>query len=223
MIIDHIGFYFLQDYAAFRLLGRGAAPLFFFLIGYEGRLRITPLLLFYGLTLSLSAYVVNGFHQINILLSFVLIHYLMHFFHIERAHTFTRILCFLALSFLNFFIYNYIEYGLLGILIAYCGRLMALHDKQGPTWLMLVLLVYFIWECIYFQFQQQPLLIYSFAGLVLCLYFMMSQYQLKTLSCPSWLLVPALVISRYSLEIYFYHLILFQAYRFLHLGQYFVQ
>src|SRR5579872_332312 len=70
MIVDHLGAYVFQDNLWLRLIGRGAAPLFFFLIGYSGKLRIRPSLIMFGLILSVTGFLISGHFWVNILLVF---------------------------------------------------------------------------------------------------------------------------------------------------------
>lgn len=219
MIVDHVGEYLFSDNLWCRLIGRSAAPLFFFLVGYVGKLHLRPSLIVYGFILTASSYFVNHHLNISILFNFILIHFCLQFFPAQKLSTFTRTICFILFAVINIPIYLYFEYGLLGILIAYSARLLALKDRQGEFWLLLTMIVYFIWECAYFQFTKYPNAIFAFAVLTIFLIAAMQKYRLLKLPCPSILRLPALFISRYSLEIYFFHLIILQAYFFLHIQQ----
>lgn len=218
MVIDHIGYYLLADNLWFRLIGRNAAPLFFFLIGYSGKLHITWMLCLYGVLLTLSAYVVNGNTQIDILLGFILLPVFFHYLPAQKLAFIQRMSLYLVCATLTLFLYKYIEYGLLGILIGYSGRFVALNEKYADLWLILALIIYYLWESLSFGFTANPSMLYWFGFFILMLYLVMSHYQQKTLSCPKWLLMPSLVVSRYSLEVYFFHLIALQAYKFLRLS-----
>ncbi|MBS0288691.1 MAG: hypothetical protein JSS07_01475 [Proteobacteria bacterium] len=216
MILDHIGLYLLHDNPWARLFGRGAAVLFFFLIGYSAKLNAKSTILCYGLILSLSDYLVNKNLQANILINFIIISYAMIHFPPERLSTFNRSFLFIAFTLMNVFVFFYIEYGLLGFLIAYSARLIALKDKQADFWFFLTLIVYYLWESAYFQFYKLPQGMFIFGVLILCL-FLLRYYRLMPLACPKPLLWPGLILSRYSLEIYFIHLIILQSFKLLHL------
>ena len=218
MVVDHIGFYLLDDNPWLRLVGRGAAPLFFFLIGYAGKLHISWELCLYGVVLSITGYVVNDFTQINILLSFILLHAALKYFPPQNLGTFTRLGIFVVCGAMTPFLYNYIEYGLLSIVIGYSARFIAVKENKADLWMIFALIIYYIWESLVFQFTSTPNMLYLFGFLILILFWIMTHYRPKTLNCPATLLMPALILSRYSLEVYFFHLIGLQAYRFLHLG-----
>lgn len=214
MIIDHVGEFLLDDNPWCRLLGRGAAPLFFFLIGYVNKLKVTPSLMTYGLILSFTGILIKTGYLANILLVFILTQCLLTLYPPQSFSTQKRIILFIAAVFLNIYAYTFLEYGLLGILIAYSARLIALKDPQADLFLLLTLLVYYLWESIVFRFAPDLKYLIPFGLMVIVLYFSMYRYYLFSINLPKWLTLPCLFISRYSLEIYFYHLILLQAIRY---------
>ncbi len=218
MVVDHIGMYLLDNNIWLRLAGRGAAPLFYFLVGYAGKVHVNFWLCFYGIILTLSNYLINGTMQVNILLSFIALHYAFIYVDAAKINTLGRIGLFIVCSVGTVFVYNTIEYGLLGFLIAYSARFIALKEKHADLWLISALVIYYLWECLYFQFTASIAMLTAFGVLVLFLYIVMSQFRQTTLPCPRFLVPMLLLLSRYSLEVYFMHLILLQAYSFLHLN-----
>ncbi|HKP69608.1 MAG TPA: TraX family protein [Pyrinomonadaceae bacterium] len=75
VLIDHIGFFFIDDGDWWSVFGRMAAPVFFFLIGYAHTRSVPPQWLMLGLILTLLESSNNDWGWVgpNILLSFVLI------------------------------------------------------------------------------------------------------------------------------------------------------
>lgn len=214
MIVDHVGEYLLQDNPWCRLLGRGAAPLFFFLIGYDHRLHITPSLILYGLILSFTGSIMGGHLWINILFNFVFAHLLLALFPVENLSKSTKIIAFVVLSLLNGFAMIVMEYGFLGIFWIFSARLIALKTNDAPFWLGASALSYFIWENATFHFYVKTEYLLAFSVIIVLLWILMSNYRIKTYSLKDYWNYPGLILSRYSLEIYFYHLILLQAYYF---------
>jgi hypothetical protein len=212
MIIDHVGERFFPHNLWFRLLGRGAAPLFFFLVGYVNKLNISISLILYGVILSITGYFLNGHLWINILLNFILIQQILSFFQPERFNHFWRMVFFIAVMFLTCFTFTFLEYGLWGLLIAFSARLLAQKDPQGQYYLIGALFFYYLWESVIFGFISSETYCIVFAMLTLGLFYGLRSYRLRLIPCPSWLLPIGLVLSRYSLAIYFYHLIALQLY-----------
>ncbi len=211
MIIDHVGEFIFPENLWFRLIGRGAAPLFFFLVGYDNRLRISVALLVYGLILSFTGFLLNGHLWINILLNFILTDRFLHFFPPQRLSSHVRLAIFVGIMLLTCVIFPYIEYGLFGLLIAFSARLLALKDSQGQYYLLATLLFYYVAQAIVFGFFVAQSYLVAFGALTLGLFYGLRAYTLQPLGCPAWLLPTGLVISRYSLAIYFYHLIFLQS------------
>ncbi len=212
MIIDHVGQFFFPENMWLRLIGRGAAPLFFFLVGYDNRLRISVALLAYGIILSFTGFLLNGHLWINILLNFILSDRFLHFFPPQRLRSHSRLAIFACIMLITCVIFPYVEYGLFGLLIAFSARLLALKDPQGQYYLLATLLFYYVSQAIMFGFFVAQSYLVAFGILTLSLFYGLRAYRLQPLTCPAWLLPTSLVISRYSLAIYFYHLILLQSF-----------
>jgi uncharacterized membrane protein len=136
MIVDHTGEYLIDDDTMWRLFGRIAAPLFFFAVGYNSAkstrsLRlgisdwrcwlITPLnLIILGLILSLTNYAIDKEFQLNILLNIFLIKLSLQYYPPKTWGDKKFLVITLAIVALNYYARNFIEYGLLGFIYAYC-------------------------------------------------------------------------------------------------------
>lgn len=211
MVVDHVGQFLLPDNLWFRVIGRGAAPLFFFLIGYDNRLHITTSLITYGLILSFIGAVIWNHAWFNILITFIFSYFVLIQFPPENLSTPTKIICFILLSVLNGFSMGYLEYGFLGILWMYSARLCALKDPYAGIWLCATAVVYLFWGEASFHFSSQPELLLTFAVIMGLMWGIMLNFEMRTYSVKGIFRLPGLILSRYSLEIYFYHLLLLQA------------
>ncbi len=94
MVIDHTGVFFMDDNIWMRLVGRMAAPLFFYLVGYSGSYRFKSQILVLGIALWMvnfftSAYssVLERILPVNILITFVLIKAIMNRFDPVKMNT----------------------------------------------------------------------------------------------------------------------------------------
>ena len=60
MVIDHAGRYFMYDNIWMRVIGRTAAPLFFYLVGYSGAYKFKYQILALGIALCLIKFFVSN-------------------------------------------------------------------------------------------------------------------------------------------------------------------
>jgi hypothetical protein len=194
------------------MLGRGAAPLFFYLIGYDNRLHINARLITYGLILSFLGVLIWDRFWINILINFIVVYTCLIYFPIEKLALWVKITGFIALSILNGPCMYFLEYGTMGILWAYCGRLYASTPSSAFYLFIPTTVVYYFWENVVFRFYDQLPILYAFSILLVLMLWLMGTYRLQTLSVTPLLRLPGLLLSRYSLDIYFYHLAFLQVY-----------
>lgn len=210
MIIDHVGWYLLDDNPICRLIGRAAAPLFFFLVGYSGKVHLSVWLLGYGIILSCT----TGFWQhhfwINILLNFVAIHFLFQKFPLTQLSTHVRIISTALLWIINPILYPFVEYGTLGILLAFSAHSLARQEPHALVWFGVNIAFFGFWQLIAFHFEKNALLLIFSVLLFMSLFWILIHYELKPLPMPAWLTLPILIVSRYSLQIYFFHVIFLQ-------------
>lgn len=72
-LIDHVGLFFIDDDEWWRILGRIAAPLFFFLIGFARSRHVPVSWIVWGLILTGIDWWIDGDFTLNILLNFAFI------------------------------------------------------------------------------------------------------------------------------------------------------
>ena len=83
MVIDHIGYFFFPDIPVFRALGRGAIPLFLFLIGFAPHHRFSYPLLAIALVMGGYNYVLGGqLFPLNILFAILLVRLWLRYTHV---------------------------------------------------------------------------------------------------------------------------------------------
>ncbi len=211
MIIDHIGNYFYPDCIWLRLIGRGAAPIFYFLIGFSGKLNCRLSLFVYGGILSVSSAVF--FHQIfwiNILYTFVFANMIIQYFPAKTTPHSIKVGIFVFLAIAHLLMFRYVEYGTLGILIALTANWHIHKVPYSAIWLAMSLSTHFLWQALAFGFVQDENLAFAMVAMCAAFWILFNIYQLKDIRSPKLPRLIILVLSRYSLEIYFYHLMLFQ-------------
>ncbi len=209
MVIDHLGAFVFTDQAWMRIVGRGAAPLFFFLVGYFPPKAATNSLVVFGIILTMQNYYLKGRLFVNILLNFVLIKgflSLLHERYLEGDQLRSTVLLLLLL---NPFAYGYIEYGTSGLLFALSARLIVAKNPMGTTYLIVALCNHFFIEYIAFAHQMtfgnDLLFAFTFSWISYFLVF----YKLRDWQTPMGTRSVIMLLSRYSLAIYFWHVLLY--------------
>ncbi|GEM_PF-1048072 len=224
MVIDHIGRFFLDNNVWFRVVGRMAAPLFFFLVGYSGSYRFKSHILLYGFALSMINYLttpsftiyqhIQGIVPLNILVSFTLIKALLSKFTPAKLPTEFLIVLLSILMFFSLPTYFLIEYGTLGLCYAIGARLLNQGHRFRYVWICVTVGVHFCYEAVMLLVLNAGVstrLIPLAAGLLAVVFLanlvIFLNYNLRIFKINQrYLRTLALYVSRYSLEVYFFHL-----------------
>jgi hypothetical protein len=225
MVIDHIGVYFMGNNIWFRIIGRMAAPQFFFLIGYSGSYRFKRSILFYGIALFVVNFltypgtsITARILPINILLSFVIIKALLNRFDVAKFTTNQLIMLLAILMLFSFPSYLLIEYGTLGLCYAIGARLLSQRHSFSRFWIFITVIVQFGFESVFLIIGHTQLSIHYIPYIVVMLLvvfcinlviFLNHRFRVFHLT-QKFVKTIALYISRYSLEIYFFHLSAFK-------------
>lgn len=210
MIVDHIGQFYYPDILWFRILGRAAAPLFFFLMGYHGKLHNNLLLCLYGVILSISSTLYYDRLVFNILLNFIFTYGILRYLLPNIPNQKFFITLFIAASVLNFFIYPRLEYGLFGLMFAISAQMMAKKWPLASHYMIYTLGLDFFWQSVQFGLFDRQATLIAISIMPPVIFLIMENYHLREFHVQRWLCLPILILSRYSLEIYFIHLFLFQ-------------
>lgn len=207
MVMDHIGLYFFPQHTWLRAVGRGAAPLFFFLVGYSKRHRFDPYLLAGGVFLTSLITFATGIFYLNILINFVLIKLFFELLPVEALSSAMLWALVVLLLVTLPWLYPALEYGSFGLLFAISAYLIRLGDHRGRQCLLITLVGYYLYESFSFGFVSSPWLLVIFSGMIIGLFYWLSYYRLRTLSLSNKLLSNSLMlVGRYSLLIYIVHL-----------------
>lgn len=208
MIVDHVGLYLYPDNEMLRVIGRLAAPIFLFLIGFA-RNRDVPFSWVFWVALDMMvSYAVGMAPKPNILLTLMLVRLSLDYIEplVYPRSRFT--IAFLVFAFVaGVLIDPFIEYGAVAWPLAALGLWARKDGVAGMSWMAAVLFAYFAYEGFKFGFSDAGLLI--FAGGVMCLCPLLACFdpdgriRLKT----SALAGVYRLCGRYSLIIYAIHLI----------------
>ena len=215
MIVDHVGLFFFPSITILRVIGRVSFPIYAVLHSIVTKNNNTEykanyLLLFTGLLINIIFYMLFGqLIAANILISFFLFDLI--FNKISKLDYKVLVSSF-VLVIVNCCFYNilntYIEYGLFALLFMIVGRIFY---KVGTNivenlFSLSVFVTYFLTQVMFFGFNKVHAIIcgiFIFVMFLLMYDFKFREYH--NMNSNKFLLF----LSRYSLELYFVHYILF--------------
>ncbi len=221
MVADHAAYYLGDNEEVWRTLGRLAAPMFFFVAGFVSRPggpqqagsaafwnESNSVLLLYGVTLTvLNGLMREGGLYINILLVILLVKLWLKRWDPLTWSDLSLALLAAVLLLSNKLFSNNVEYGLLGLSYALGGRLLAGGRRRFAALLLAANVMVQFGH--YLSFKENQALLFSTA---LCLWAAFCFFRLREVTVPVWFKNPLLACSRYSLEIYFFHLAVLKLY-----------
>lgn len=225
MVIDHVGRYFMYDNIWMRVIGRTAAPLFFYLVGYSGAYKFKYQILALGIALCLIKFfvsnnpsLISNIIPVNILISFVLIKAILNRFDPANMRSSSLILLLAILLLISDQTRTYIEFGSLGLSIAIGSRLINKGHPFGKPFIIISTTAHFLLQMNSLLFiwsdvsRQVILMVILLVALIFALSLLLFlKYELRTFTVNStWLRTIVIYVSRYSLQIYFFHLAAFQ-------------
>jgi hypothetical protein len=136
-LVDHYGFFFHTDELWWRLFGRVASPIFFFLIGFARTREVPWTWLVFGVALSASQAWTMELYNLNILLNFALLRFAV----LPLAERFVMpkpwLVVLFALACVPLIVPTdrYLEYGTEGWLWALFGLAYRMHGEgRQPAW-----------------------------------------------------------------------------------------
>lgn len=210
MFLDHLGLFIFSNYQIFRTVGRVAFPIYAILhgIGFKNK-GPNFKLFFYGIILNF-AMTFNYFIPIfpmNILLSFFIFDFIFEpYYKLYQNNKLIFCLTVCICLFFHKFLSNAFEYGTFPLFFMIVGRLFSKTSMLifDIFFSVFIFLSYFVVESLLFNLTTINMIIFAlfFSIVYLKLYnFTFREYynikSYKTL----------LFISRYSLELYFFHIV----------------
>ena len=214
MIIDHIGLFFYPQNTMFRVVGRIAFPIYAILHGIStknnSKHKTHYSLLFLGLFLNLIFYIFfNSWVSLDILASFFIFDIIFSKF---PKLDFKIYMPLFVLIIINYYFYDmlntYIEYGLFILLFMFTGKIFYKVGSNiiDNVFCISVFATYFLTQSINFKFNNIHNIIFGI--LLLWLFIFIYDFKFReyhNLNSNKVLLF----ISRYSMELYFIHYLLF--------------
>jgi hypothetical protein len=213
MFIDHAGVYFYLHDHWIRSIGRGAAPLFLFLAGYAGSYRFSGRLLALACLMQLSNMLSGHWdHPVNILFNILLCRAFLHWMERKGRYIEKPLEWFIVLALFAVPGNVLVQYGTLGMLFAACGYMRRFPQRYSRAlvvrFMLASLAVYAGTFLLFFELNTAEMAL--MAAVLLLDGRLMMGLELKNIDtgrCPAWLVHLLVSMSRYSGEIYAFHLI----------------
>jgi uncharacterized membrane protein len=204
MVLDHMGL--VTQCTWLHVIGRAAAPLFFFLVGYSKSYHWQNRLLAYAIALAFFQLLIFEPKTIyfNILFFFIIIQLILIYLSTITLNWKLLLALFIGCNVFSYYIYDLLEYGLLGLEVALFGLFVREQRSYAIPWGIAALTSYCAAQILVFKlFSQGPF--YTTIGLFLVIGVYCGRYQQRIRELPKPLRTQVLFLSRYSLPIYFYH------------------
>lgn len=207
MILDHIGYYFSPQLFFLRVIGRISAIIFAILYGY-GCKRPNNKILCYGILTGIivQLFIENNRLPLNILFTFYISSFLLN--ELEDIYNNCCWCFYLSLFVLlpiTIISAVFVEYGIIMLFLMLCGRIFKKENKTQKDIISTVsiFIIYAFYQILNFNFNlfESLCVILCFA----CVYIYMFDFKIQKVTFGSKIM---LFISRYSLELYFIHLLI---------------
>lgn len=202
MTIDHLGAFIWDENIWFRIIGRMAAPLFFFVFGTAKSRTFNYYILFCGILITLVYFWMESRFVINILVNFAFIKYFLNRITPSLLSTISLIILNLLGVVLLPITDFVIEYGTVGLLFAVSGHLIGHGDKRGQYFMLSTVCIYFFEQGVFLNIYSNPAYAAGLFMVCLVLAWVYTIYVLKFWPIHQSFIKPCLFLSRYSLSIY---------------------
>lgn len=204
MLVDHIGFFLVPENEMLRAVGRASAPIWFYFVGRYKPSRFRWDIVVYAIGLTVLNFYLDGLYFFNILVTMIVVRLILDM--AERSGIGHQMGIFFAI-FLSFALfpvtYYLIDYGSLGLMIAFCGYFHRIGYNKIKTTIYFIIatVTYILVQNVNLKFGYPAIIISSIGPAIVmaALYF----YKLKPIqTTDSALSYPIKLLSRYSLEVY---------------------
>jgi len=209
MIADHVGEYLYPDCLWLRVVGRFAAPIWLFLIGYAATRERAPRL-WVGCALLVAGNFMAGMPllPLNILGTIIIARSVIDRLMARPGHIWLITAALFALAWPTALAF---EYGSLALILAMTGYILRHRPEKAPAFFTVAALIYIISQVVYFGFDAAQGGVLTL-GMIPCMIalarFAPRTYPTLTTRLPRPALGVLRLCGRRTLEIYVVHLLL---------------
>jgi hypothetical protein len=213
MIFDHIGSNFMQDQEMLRQIGRAAAPIFFFFIGFSNSKRTDYSLPVLGAAIVVIDYILFGKYSANILISLFIFRLFNAIFEDDDfSIKASAIFAIAFLTFLTFPSMHIFEYSTIGVLPYLLGHIVRLNNKNKKFFTIAFGILYYISLFILSGMMHNKLFLSSY---IITTFILMGTISDKTYSAKPGIIDKSIyLLGKYALQIYFVHVTIFKLIEF---------
>ena len=178
MIIDHIGLFYLKDYEFLRLIGRGSAPIFFFLVGYSNSTKINNNLVIWAILLQIVL-IINNQHQLNILFTIIILKFLNKLVENNKINNSIYSSITLGLvGLLLYFPFSFVQYSSFYLVAYFAGRITAIKPKNNLINYVGLSIIYSFYTLI-LGFDYHYFIIFIYLMLVFIMFYYMKYHPIS--------------------------------------------
>jgi TraX protein len=213
MTVDHVGAFLYPDQLWWRAVGRITFPVWFFLVGHALNYRFSRDLLLWALVLVvLSPFLGKEVFPVNALITILCCQLALQ--QVEKHDWLTRYPAELIAASILFLIPSYLlmEYGVLGFfyaLMGYAVRCGQMQWRRGKL-VMLVAFGFYVGMMLFaFQFTPAQQIVAVLGTAAVTVY--LARFVHRPVAMPRVVVAPLQTLSRWSMQYYVVHRVLFQA------------
>lgn len=211
MVVDHLGKYFFPELEWLRVIGRIAAPIFLFLVGYNGTFSFNRYLLVGAVIVSAALFATGEpLFPLNILWSIFIWRAFLHYF--AESHPLKHEMLVLWLAMIVFYlpVVFLLEYGTVGLMFALLGW-YARRQRFTPPIQACWATTFAFWlltQSYGFGFHTQQVMVFALETALLFTWLYRFRIHIPAKGAAS-LHTPVLLLARNTLVLYVAHVVLF--------------
>jgi len=203
----------MPDLAMLRIIGRGAAPVFFFLVAFSNSKKMDCSLITLGLSITIIDFILFGKLAPNILITLFILRYFNSILsNKDLRFSLSDSIAIAFLMFITFPTLHIFEYSSLAVMPYLLGHITRINHPQKNFFMIFLGALYFLALNLLSNITIEPLFLFSY---IVTIFIIMGRIEPQSYPKDK-ALVDYIVyfLGKYALQIYFVHLALFKIIEF---------